>query len=97
MAEATFHFVQHTFTQRTVRKTQFADRQGIKHAAQNREARHKYGLTLVGKPRQAERIETLVFQNLFAQHFQAFRGDKTVFFAHRQQHFVRGLDTAGCA
>ncbi|MMZ70683.1 hypothetical protein D1872_337900 [compost metagenome] len=51
MAEAAFHFVQHTFTQRAVGKTQFADRQGIKHTAQNREARYKYGLTLVGKPR----------------------------------------------
>ncbi|MNP48385.1 hypothetical protein D3C76_1424990 [compost metagenome] len=48
MTEATFHFVQHAFTQCTVGQTQLADRQRIKYPTQNCEARYKYGLTFVG-------------------------------------------------
>lgn len=35
-----------------------------------------------------------MLQHLFGQQGQAFRRDKTVFFTHRQQHFMRRLDGA---
>ncbi|MNV43182.1 hypothetical protein D3C71_1348890 [compost metagenome] len=36
-----------------------------------------------------------MFKHLFAQQLQTFRGDNPVFFAHRQQHFMRCFDAAG--
>ena len=53
MAETAFHFIQHTFTQRAVGKTQLFNCQRIKYAAQNSQPRYEYRFALVGKTRQA--------------------------------------------